>query len=217
MVVSAELVADLPKTTPEAELQHAEAHFRTYTTKRWAGELVFRRRGRPMSAEQIAKQLKAERDLIDAFRRLKRRARYHFGHFQYLSRMEITTRGRPRMVLITTCLELDRTWLSRNWRECGGTRIADYKTLQSIIDVLEACKAFQYPTFNWRSQVLSSRKVRYTKGFFRDLEPLNTTEKAILSDWLKRQENAAESRFDHNARMKFRWIRTLANVISDAL
>lgn len=153
MTVSADLIVDLPKEVT-ADLKDLPEGLPT---------------NGPKVLEERAAQLAAEKQLLRAFRRLKRRAKYHFGDFQYLGRMDITLRGRPRITLVTTCADLERGWLARNWRECGGTRIRNYGVLRSLADVLERCGYYDESQFYF-SRVFNHRRVRWTPGFFSSIK-----------------------------------------------
>lgn len=121
-------------------------------------------------------QSEAEGRLLGAFKRLRRRVNYHFGDFQYLARVNITLRGRPRVTLVTTLLELDRRWLARNWRECGGTRVRNYRQLHSNAEVLEAC-GFNDTVLGRASRAKGRRKMRWTRRVFDDLKDEGLSER----------------------------------------
>lgn len=87
----------------------------------------------------------AEHALYLAFRRLKRRARRYFGRFEYLTFVEISQRGWPRLLLLARAGDVPRRWLSENWRECGGARITSVRTLGSLTELIDALQPYEFP------------------------------------------------------------------------
>jgi len=109
----------------------------------------------------------AERALYLAFRRLKRRARRYFGRFEYLTFVEISQRGWPRLLLLARGADVPRKWLSENWTECGGARISNVRWLRSLRNVIDAMQPFRFAPRRQRSE--GRRKVRFSAGFFQNL------------------------------------------------
>jgi hypothetical protein len=121
----------------------------------------------------------AERALYLAFRRLKRRARGHFGRFEYFTFLEVSQRGWPRLVLLTRGADVPRRWLSANWRECGGTRVVNVRLVLWLRDFLEILRVGDFPYYDRRSKSESRRNARYSKDFF---DPLTLRSDLALSD-----------------------------------
>jgi len=126
----------------------------------------------------------AERALYLAFRRLKRRARRYFGHFEYLTFLEISQRGWPRLLLLARGADVPRKWLSENWTECGGARITNLQLLDSLTEAIDALRPYQFTTR--RDSAESRRKTRFSRQFFHNLlEDLEVSAKdlAYWSDY----------------------------------
>lgn len=129
----------------------------------------------------------AERALYLTFRRLKRRARRYFGRFEYLTFVEISERGWPRLLLLARGADVPRRWLSENWRECGGARITNVQLLHSLTEALDALRPYQFTARRDRTE--SRRKTRFSRQFFHDLlGDLQITPKdmAYRSDYLNK-------------------------------
>lgn len=126
----------------------------------------------------------AERALYLAFRRLKRRARRYFGRFEYLTFVEMSQRGWPRLLLLARGADLPRKWLSENWRECGGARITNVQLLHSLTEAIDALRPYQFTAR--RDSAESRRKTRFSRQFFHNLlEDLEVSAKdmAYWSDY----------------------------------
>lgn len=108
----------------------------------------------------------AERALYLAFRRLKRRARRYFGRFEYLTFLEISQRGWPRLLLLARGADVPRRWLSQSWSECGGTRVVNFRPVLWLRDFLQILRLRDFPYYDRRSKSESRRKARYSKNFF---------------------------------------------------
>jgi hypothetical protein len=108
----------------------------------------------------------AERALYLAFRRLKRRARRYFGRFEYLTFVEISQRGWPRLLLLVRGADVPRRWLAENWTECGGARISNVRWLHSLRDAIDALQPYQFP--RCRESGHSRRRARFSARFFED-------------------------------------------------
>jgi hypothetical protein len=108
----------------------------------------------------------AERALYLAFRRLKRRARRYFGRFEYLTFVEISQRGWPRLLLLARGADVPRKWLSENWTECGGSRVVKVRPVLWLKDLLETLRVLDFEYCDRRSKSKSRRKARYSKNFF---------------------------------------------------
>lgn len=108
-----------------------------------------------------------ERALYLAFRRLKRRARRYFGRFEYFTFLEISQRTWPRLVLLARGADVPRRWLSENWTECGGARIANVRRLLSLTHAIDALQPYQSTARRRRAE--SRRKARFSARFFDDL------------------------------------------------
>jgi len=116
----------------------------------------------------------AERALYLAFRRLKRRARRYFGRFEYLTFVEISRRSWPRLLLLARHTDIPRRWLSENWTQCGGARIANVRLLDSLTETLDALRPYQFTARRDRAE--SRRKTRFSRRFFDNLfEDLETS------------------------------------------
>jgi hypothetical protein len=121
----------------------------------------------------------AERALHLAFRRLKRRARRYFGRFEYLTLLEISQRGWPRLLLLARGAVVPRRWLSENWRECGGSRVVNVRPVLCLKDFLRILRLPDFRYYDRRSKSESRRKARYSKDFF---DPLTLRSDLALCD-----------------------------------
>jgi hypothetical protein len=129
----------------------------------------------------------AERALYLAFRRLKRRARRYFDRFEYLTFVEISQRGWPRLLLLARGADVSRRWLAENWRECGGARTTNVQLLDSLTEAIDALRPYQFTARRDRAE--SRRKTRFSRHFFYDLlEDLEIAPKdmAYWSDYLNK-------------------------------
>jgi hypothetical protein len=144
----------------------------------------------------------AERGLYLAFRRLKRRARRYFGGFEYLTFVEISQRGWPRLLLLARGADVPRKWLSENWKECGGARITNVQPLASLARALDVLRPYQFTAR--RDSAQSRRKTRFSRQFFHDLPAdleMTPNDMAYRSDYLNKFFVASMFRGDS----KYRW------------
>jgi hypothetical protein len=157
----------------------------------------------------------AERALYLAFRRLKRRARRYFGRFEYLTFVEISQRGRPRLLLLARGADVPRKWLSENWTQCGGARVVNLRLVMWLRHFLQILRLRDFPYYDRRSRTESRRKARYSKDFF---DTLTLRSDLALSDddiefW---KEMHRDSSFLWRSATKYwayEWVRKLFEVL----
>ncbi|KPJ49655.1 MAG: hypothetical protein AMJ38_02955 [Dehalococcoidia bacterium DG_22] len=155
----------------------------------------------------------AERALYLAFRRLKRRARRYFGRFEYLTFVEVSQRGWPRLLLLARGADVPRKWLSENWTECGGARVVNLRPVLWLRDFLQILRLRDFPYYDRRSKSESRRKARYSNDFFDSLRSDLALSDDDIEFWKGIHRDSSFVWRSATHYWKYQWVRKLFEVL----